>query len=136
MDDGVINSPQDFIADMKLIFQVLLAPSCRARARRCVRACVLVDSRRLLLPHASRFVHAGRRQCLEHEFPLGLGFRVQGLAPCTGPGEMGMTSTWAFDCRVWQNAMRYNPEGHDVHVMAKKLLVTPALPQRLPSTFK
>jgi hypothetical protein len=36
-----------------------------------------------------------------------------------------MASTWAFDCRVWQNAMRYNPEGHDVHVMAKKLLVTP-----------
>jgi hypothetical protein len=34
MDDGVIASPQDFIADMKLIFQVFLVPSCRACARR------------------------------------------------------------------------------------------------------
>ena len=34
----------------------------------------------------------------------------------------------ASDGGAWQNAMKYNPDGHDVHMMAKKLLVAPPAP--------
>ena len=102
MDSGTITTPDQFIADMQLIFQVPLCPAPRQR-----EAC----QRRGPIPATNKKP----------------GF----AAPVSPMRALSRIVCGSFAARVHdsdadggaQNAMRYNPPGTDVHIMAKKLLV-------------